>query len=65
MSKRGSYLGGSTIVRDSDYQRRLAHRRKMTEKHERKMARVRDQRAAQWQAYEEGPKSILIKRGEE
>jgi hypothetical protein len=53
MSKRskGSYIGGGTIVRDWGWRGRVAHRVKMTKKHQEKQRQAKERFEAEMAAY--------------
>ena len=49
--KKGSYIGGNTIVRDSGWRGRVAHRVKMTKKHQEKQRQAKERFEAEIAAY--------------
>jgi hypothetical protein len=53
MSKRkgGSYIGGSTVIRDPSWRGRVAHRMRMTERHKEKERQAKERFAAEMEAY--------------
>jgi hypothetical protein len=62
MSKRDSYIGGHTVMRDPAYSGRLARKLRKTEQSNKRRAGEREQFAADLAAYK-ARQSVLIKRG--
>jgi hypothetical protein len=49
--KHGDYIGGHTVIRDSDWYRRVAHRIRMTKKHNERARQDKERFAAEMEAY--------------
>jgi hypothetical protein len=49
--KKGGYIGGSTIVRDSDWRGRVAHQMRMTKKHQERQRQAKERFEAEMAAY--------------
>ena len=60
MSKRGSYIGGHSVIRDPARSARLARRLRKTKQAEKRRERDRERLAADMAAYERA-QSVLIK----
>jgi hypothetical protein len=56
----GSYIGGSTVIRDPSWRGRVAHRMRMTEKHKEKERQAKEKFAAEMESYKR-----RIERGED
>ena len=52
MSKRGSYIGGGSVIKDPAYRNRIAARRRKTRQHDERVAFEKARFAAEMQAYE-------------
>jgi hypothetical protein len=60
-NKHGNYIGGSFIEGSIPaFHARMAHRKRMTEKHLREAKQERERFAAERKAFESGPKWTLI-----
>jgi hypothetical protein len=62
MSKRkgGSYIGGSSVIRDPAWPGKLAARIRKTRKHQERVKRDQQRLADEWAAYEARPQSELL-----
>jgi hypothetical protein len=49
--KHGNYLGGSTVIRDPTWHGRVAHRIRMTKKHNERARQDKERFAAEMEAY--------------
>jgi hypothetical protein len=66
MSRRGSYIGGSTIIHDPAYPRRLARKLRKTRQSEKRRALERERLVAELAAYEASNRQpVLIKKSEQ